>query len=87
MKYINLLAKERNTEYEKKFNEMKSKINGLTDYNPKFNLQTGDTIIFKNGYGVLMKSKILGFENDNAYILWECYWSPIDLNTRLIKKQ
>ncbi len=87
MKYIDLLAKNYYADYEKKFNEMKHKIERLTDNNAKYNLKTGDIIIFKNGYNVPIKSKILGFENDNAYILWDCYWIPIDLNTRLIKKQ
>lgn len=52
----------------------------------QYNLKAGDKIIFLNGYNVLMQTEILAFGKDNdAYLFWDCYWSPIDLKYRLIK--
>lgn len=69
------------------FEEFKKKQTVIANVNYKFDLQTGDRILFKNGYDVEMETEILGFNEDgDAYLLWDCYWFPIRLKERLIKK-
>lgn len=80
---------ERIDEIRLKFNDYKLKIDGFIDSNEKMNLKSGDKILFIGGYydNIEMISEILGFDSDGmAYILWECFWFPIDLNKRMIKK-
>ena len=84
---INLLQKDDNTSLREKFNEWKSKLKFIANVNYKFDLATGDKILFKNGYDVEMISEIIGFNEDgDAYMLWDCYWFPVRLQDRLIKK-
>lgn len=83
---INLL--DRNTDdILSKFNEFKKNLTFISDTNDKFNLKTGDKILFLNGYDIPMITKILGFSAEGtAYLLWDCYWFDINLETRLIRK-
>lgn len=62
--------------------------NQLTDTNEIFDLRVDDEILFKNGYDVPMRTKITAFgaNTNEAYLYWDCYWFPIDLNTRFIIK-
>jgi hypothetical protein len=84
---INLLDCKYNSEYAEKFNLFKAKIKGFTDYNKEFSLKIGDVILFRNGYDVEMITSILGFDDEGlAYLLWDCYWFPINLKERLIKQ-
>lgn len=49
----------------------------------KTSFKTGDVVCFKNGYDVPMITEILGFDEDGkAYMLWDCYWCPINLVDR-----
>lgn len=53
----------------------------------EFSLKKGDRILFLNGYGIPMITEILGFNHKgDAYLLWDCYWFPINVKERLIKK-
>jgi len=88
---INLLEKSKiyNAEYEQKFELYKQKIKGFTNINKEFNLKTGDIIKFISGHNddIIYISKILGFDSDGeAYMLWDCYWFPINLNKRFVEK-
>jgi len=50
-------------------------------------LKKGDIIQFRNGYGFLMESEILGFDEDGrVHPLWDCYWVSIDIKERQVKK-
>ena len=54
-----------------------------TTENKEHNLKSGDVIEFWAGYNndIRFKSTIHGFdENGKAYVNWDCYWFPIDLN-------
>ncbi len=76
--------KDRREQYTK---EVKRIIPDLTFENETFDLKASDWIHFKNGYDLPMISEIIGFgKEDKAYMLWDCYWFPLDLNTRLIEK-
>lgn len=81
--------KEQNEYYKYKFKTGvidKRKENTFSTELPQYNLKAGDKIVFMNGYNVLMQTEILAFDKDNdAYLLWDCYWTPIDLKYRLIK--
>lgn len=56
----------------------------VTDQNG--DLKKGDIIQFYNGYGVLIESEILGFdEQGKVYPLWDCYWFAIDIKDREVK--
>lgn len=85
---INLIEKFQNDcELISKANKFNSNVEGFSTENKDFGLKIGDTILFKNGYDVEMISKITGFDKDgDAFLLWDCYWFPIDLKIRLIKK-
>ena len=53
-----------------------------TTTNEKLGLKAGDIIEFWSGYhnDIRYRTKILGFDNaGKAYMLWDCYWSPVDL--------
>lgn len=54
----------------------------LRDINPGslWDIEAGDTLIFKNGYGVRMKTTVVGFArgaSGEIYLDWDCYWFPI----------
>lgn len=68
-------------------NWLESNSHIMTNKNDVFKLKVGDTIVFKNGYGIPLVSKIIGFniETGHAYIYWDSYWGPIDISERLIK--
>ena len=87
-----LIQKYEGTETEKSCNEYAK---NLSTENPIF--KVGDIIQFWTGYynDILVKSKIIGFgksnkeqtENDNIFIFWDCWWSPIKNDSnRNIKK-
>lgn len=87
---INLLEKYKNSNFEQEFEVYKQKIKGFTNVNEKFNLKTGDIIKFISGENqdMIYISKILGFDSDGeAYILWDCYWFPINLAKRFVSKE
>lgn len=61
--------------------------NNLTQQNGKFS--KGDVIEFWAGYNddIRFIAEIIGFEGENIFLLWDCYWSPIkDDNRRKIEK-
>lgn len=60
----------------------------LTEKNEKYNLLSGDEIDFVNGYNIPMRATITAFckETGKAYLKWDCFWFPIDLDKRLIKQ-
>lgn len=59
----------------------------ISETNAEFELVQGDWIVFKNGYDLEFVSEILGFDEDgNAYVLWDCFWTPVNLKNRLIKR-
>lgn len=69
------------------FAKFKPRIDNFSDENKEFNLKTGDTILFLNGYDLPMITKIIGFDADGrAFMLWDCYWFPVNLHDRLIQK-
>jgi len=75
--------------YKNKFNEFKASINGFTDKNEKFNLETGDVIKYISGYNsdIIYTSEILGFnEFGHAFVLWDCYWYPVNLEKNMVEK-
>jgi len=52
----------------------------LTSNHSKFKI--GDVIQFYGGYNnnILFQSKITGFDkNGGIYVLWDCYWFPINM--------
>lgn len=78
-----------NTEYEKKFAEYKNKVTGFSDTNTELGLKSGDVVKFISGYNSDLKyiTKILGFDADGkAFMLWDCYWFPVDLVERKFDK-
>ena len=82
----NLILKYDNSTYRKDF---KNDISSYALENKKRNLKVGDKILFYGGYNrdILYLSEILGFNNeDGAYVLWDCYWFPLNLNTRKYKR-
>lgn len=87
-----LIKKYEGTETEKNCNEYAK---NLSSEHPIFKI--GDVIQFWTGYynDILVKSKIIGFgksngeqeTNDNIFIFWDCWWSPIKNDSnRNIKK-
>jgi len=61
-------------------------------------IEVGDKLVFKNGYGVKLEFNVIGFNYDddfnkkyNSYIYldWDCYWYPIGLDRiiKVIKKE
>ena len=86
---VNLIDKYKDSDIEEEFDKFKSKVKGFTDENTKHNLKTGDTITFVGGYNddLEFTSKILGFDSDgHAFVLWDCYWFPVNLDTRQLIK-
>jgi len=48
-------------------------------------MKAGDIIIFNSGYNddIRYTAKVLGFDwEGKAYILWDCYWSPVGLKLK-----
>lgn len=73
---------------EKGFEKMKVKIEGFTERNEKHDLKVGDVIEFTGGYDedIRFTTRILGFNDENkAYVLWDAFWFPINLDDRSIK--
>lgn len=68
--------------------EWLGKQEGITDKSKEYMLKKGDVILFKNGYDIHMITEVLGFDEtgNNAYLYWDCYWFPLDIGTRLIKR-
>lgn len=59
----------------------------VVETNADFELVQGDWIAFRNGYDLEFISEILGFDEDgDAYVLWGCYWMPVNLKNRLVKR-
>ena len=81
---INLLEKydeDRQKKYTEAFEQYKSKLTSFKESHKYLNV--GDTIEFISGYNldIIYTTKILGFDSeDNIYVLWDCYWSPIRLS-------
>jgi hypothetical protein len=78
-----------NPEYRAKFAEFKKKITDYSDINPELGLKTGDVVTFISGYNSDLKytTEILGFDEDGkAFMLWDCYWFPVDLIERKFVK-
>lgn len=90
IKPINLLEKysdEQKTEFVSEFLNFKEKITGFVTTNSEYDLSVGDIILFKNGFDIEMITEVLGFDSDgDCYLLWDCYWAPIRLGERFIKK-
>jgi hypothetical protein len=91
VRVIDLLAKYKSTgkdveilnEFEKWLDRNGEKVNPV---NYELNMKAGDVVQFRNGYGVLMSTEILGFsEGAKAYLLWDCYWADVDLINREAK--
>lgn len=82
---VNLLTKKYVEEYREQFEAYKSKVKDFTTQGPA-GVNAGDIILFLNGYDVPMISEVLGFnEGGKAFLLWDCYWFPVDLNDRMIE--
>lgn len=87
---VNLMNKYKLKGWEQEFRDKFAawrKDRFVGDANSKHDLKTGDQILFLNGYDIPMISEILGFDEEGkAYMLWDCYWFAVDLDSRLIKK-
>lgn len=73
---------------EAKYNEWATKFPN-TDKNEALDLKAGDVIEFWAGFhgDIRYRSKILGFTPEGkAYMYWDCYWFPVDLQERDFKK-
>lgn len=83
---VNLLTKEETVnDIAFKFNDFKFTVKGFKEQNSELDLKVNDTISFIGGYdnNIRYTTKILGFDKDNkAFVAWDCYWFPIDLNER-----
>ena len=64
---------EKSNQYRKAAREQK----GLSSTNGKY--KRGDIIEFWSGYSdnIRYRAEIAGFIDENIYIIWDCYWSPI----------
>lgn len=85
----NLIKLDKNNEEREAFAKYKPKITDFCDSNPELDLKVGDVISFMAGYNDDIKyiSEILGFSSDGrAFMLWDCYWSNINLVERNWKK-
>jgi hypothetical protein len=90
---INLIEKYKEDEYtyhdlKDKCLEWLDKQEGITDKSKEYMLKKGDIILFKNGYGIPFITEVLGFDETGlkAYLYWDCYWFPLDIGLRLIKR-
>lgn len=84
---INLLLQPDAAEHREKFEKYKSRIKGFHKKEGSF--QVGDKVMFCGGLNGEIKyiSEILGFDKDgDCYVLWDCYWFPIKIEERLIKR-
>lgn len=81
-----------NPEYREMFAAWRKKVtfHNFSDTNAELGLKTGDIVTFISGYNSDLKytTEILGFDaNDGkAFMLWDCYWFPVDLNERKFVK-
>lgn len=88
--YINLLAKSDKVKSEEKLIEEYKSNNSnetYTDYNEEFDLSVGDIITIRAGYNsdIAYTTKIWGFDSEGlAYVIWDCYWVPLELSERLL---
>jgi len=74
----NLLTDEKAENYRTAFQNYIPKIKGFKTESGRF--KVGDIIKFNSGYNndIRYTSEILGFdEDDDIYVLCDCYWSPI----------
>jgi hypothetical protein len=94
MLHINLLDKYTENDdadiIRNKFENYKSKIKGFKETHNELDLKIGDIIEFTSGYNddIRYTTEILGFDSDDdIYLLWDAYWSPIrNSKIRDIKK-
>ena len=75
-------TQERQDEERKAF---EAKVKDYSLENKGLNLKAGDKVNFISGYNSDLRyiAEILGFnEEGKAYILWQCWWFPVDLPKR-----
>jgi len=51
-------------------------------------LKKGDIVTFKGGHdgNIDFKSQLIGFDkNGNSYVVWDCYWFPLNESRNLEK--
>lgn len=58
----------------------------LQNENPNPNFKPGDIVHFLNGYNVEMVAQVSMATETELYLYWDCYWMPIDIKSRVIKK-
>ncbi len=87
--HINLLDKYKESgediEFKQKFEKYKEKLKGFKTVSEKTGLKAGDIIEFIAGYNMDIKytTEILGFDEDeDIYLLQDCYQSPIRMEDR-----
>ncbi len=82
---IDLTKKSNYQEWARKAGEFAEK-HKLTLFNGKF--KVGDKIQFLGGYNenTLLQTEIFGFDGEEIYIIWDCFWFAIkDEEKRKIK--
>ena len=69
-----------NEETATKIEEFAKKFTG----NKNERYQVGEFIEFWAGYynDIRIRTKITGFENENIYVFWDCFWFPIQDNKK-----
>lgn len=85
---IDLTKKESNGEIKELFAEYSTKIAGFSTTNGTY--KAGDVVVILSGYNsdIEYTIEILGFDSEGmAYMVWDCYWFPIDLSKRLVDKE
>ena len=88
--YINLLGNTSKIKSEEKLIEEYKTSNSnenYTNYNAEFDLSTGDIVTIRAGYNsdIAYTTKIWGFDSEGlAYVIWDCYWVPLELSERLL---
>lgn len=61
----------------------------MLETNDKLGLKKGDTVEFWGGYNgdIRYRANIIGFGSyGEAYMEWDCYWFPINLEEREYKR-
>lgn len=91
MKAINLLDRQETKNARKAFENWKlEKGKEVSEKSQKLGLKKGDVVEFFGGFSNHLRyiTEILGFDNETgkAYMLWDCYWFPVDLEKREVKK-
>lgn len=84
---VNLIERYKGTATEAQAVEYASdRLNFSSD---TLNLRAGDTVSFVGGHDLefLYTTKVIGVDsNDNVYVLWDCYWLPLNVTQRKLKK-